>query len=646
MKTEIRQVPLRNIHIEDTFWNRYIDLVREVVLPHMWNLINDRIPGAEKSWCIYNFRVAAGLEKGPHRGQVFQDTDLYKWIEAVAYTVWKKPDPDLEAKADYAIDLIAAAQCSDGYLDTYFQIEQLPRFENLFEGHELYTAGHMIEAAVAYYEATGKRKLLDVAIRLADNLVRVFGPEDGKNHGYSGHPEIELALVRLYRITGTQAYLDLARHFIQIRGKQPCYFAQEKNWKEGKFIFPEFRDFDFDYCQADKPLLLQTKAEGHAVRAGYLYSSMADIAMEDHDETLLSQCEKIWNDIAMRQMYITGSVGSAAYGERFTEDYDLPNNTNYSESCASVALLMFSDRMFLATKDGKYMDVCEQALYNTILAGIAQDGKHFFYVNPLEVVPDVVKHNPTMRHIKTTRQPWFGVACCPPNIARTLASLGRYMINAEENMVYVNLYLSCTAEVPLASGTMKFTITSNYPEDGRILLTVQNAPKEETTIALRIPGYSSAKWFLIINRKILDVIPIQGYVYLTRKWKDGDTVDLILDTTFRFVYSNPKVRENIGKVCIMRGPEVYCFEECDNSTYLNSYTVDTSKPIMEKYREDLLGGTMTAVVSAEKTEAWELECLYSTDKPVSKKAELTAVPYAIWNNRGEGEMQVWMREKH
>jgi DUF1680 family protein len=646
MKMEMKQVPLKNVQIEDAFWDQYIGLVRSVILPHMWNLINDNVPGAEKSWCIYNFRVAAGLESGPHKGQVFQDTDVAKWIEAVAYTIAKEPDADLEKEADSAIDLIAAAQCNDGYLDTYFQIEKLPRWENLFEGHELYTAGHMIEAAVAYYQATGKDKFLQCVIRLADLLVRVFGPEGEKRHGYPGHPEVELALVRLYRLTKKKEYLELARHFIRIRGEKPNYFSTEKGWKEGHFLFPEFKEFEFDYCQADRPLSEQTKAEGHAVRAGYLYSAMADIATEYNDDTLLSQCKALWEDIARRQMYVTGSIGSAAFGERFTTDYDLPNNTNYSESCASVALLMFSDRMFLATGDGKYMDVCEQALYNTILAGIALDGKHFFYVNPLEMVPEVVKHNPTMRHVKTTRQPWFGVACCPPNITRTLASLGRYMINVKENTLFVNLYLAGNIETAIQDGTIGLEIHANYPAEGRISIEIKEAPATESTLALRIPAFSSTSWKLSVNGQEVKEIPQKGYLYLKREWKPSDTIVLQLDTSFRYVYCNPKVRDNLGKVCLMRGPEVYCFEECDNSTYLNSYALDTSIKPKEVFREDILGGTVTAKVTAIKSENWEEDELYAIRRPSIERAELTAIPYSQWNNRGEGEMQVWMREKY
>ncbi|MCX7658740.1 MAG: glycoside hydrolase family 127 protein, partial [Oscillospiraceae bacterium] len=449
MEIKLNSIDLKNIRIDDAFWNTYINLVDEVILPFQWDLMNDRVDGAEKSHCIQNFKIACGLEKGGHQGMVFQDTDLAKWLEAAAYSLAKKKNPKLEELADYAIDLIVSSQCEDGYINTYYTITGKPRWSNLLEGHELYTAGHMIEAAVAYYKATGKTKFLNAMCRFADCIYKTFGKEDGKIHGYPGHPEVELALVKLYHATGEKKYLELARYFIEERGNRPCYFLGEEAVKTGNFIFPEFKDFGLDYTQCHLPIREQKTAEGHAVRAVYLYSAMADIAYEYNDEELLKQCNELWENIAEKRMYITGSIGSAAHGERFTADYDLPNNTNYSESCATIGLAMFSNRMFQITKDRKYADVVELALYNTLLAGVALDGRHFFYVNPLETVPEIAAKNPTMRHIKTARQPWFGVACCPPNIARTLASLGNYIYAADKNCIFVNLFIANEAKIPL-----------------------------------------------------------------------------------------------------------------------------------------------------------------------------------------------------
>ena len=638
-------VDLKHIAIQDTFWGKYINLVDEVILPFQWELINDRVEGAEKSYCIRNFRIAAGEEAGEHKGMVFQDTDAAKWLEAVAYSLNKNRNSKLEAAADQTIDLIAAAQCEDGYLNTYYTITGKQRWSNLFEGHELYTAGHMIEAAVAYYEATGKRKFLDVVCKLADYICQVFGPEEGKIHGYPGHPEVELALVKLYRVTGNNNYLCLADYFVRTRGERPCYFLGEDCIKNGNYIFPEFKDFDLDYNQSHMPLREQMTAEGHGVRAVYLYSAMADLAYEYQDEALLRQCETLWENIVNKRMYITGSIGSASYGERFTGDYDLPNDTNYSESCATVGLAMFSNRMFHLTKDGKYMDIVEKALYNTLLSGIAMDGKHFFYVNPLEVVPDTVKKNPTYRHVKTTRQLWFGVACCPPNIARTLASLGNYIYAVDEHTIYVNLFIQSSIDCQLSKTDVSVRQECSYPTSGRITLFVN--PKEEGqefTLAVRIPSYSQEA-VIKINGTEETLRPEKGYVYIRRLWKAKEEVVMELKVPFRYMRSNPRVRHNIGRVSLMKGPVVYCLEEADNGDYLSAAVIDTRIEPKEEFAHDLLKGTLCARIKGARID-YEMagSFLYGEESPVYKEAEFKAVPYFSWNNRGEGEMLVWMRE--
>lgn len=646
LNKRLKNIDLKKIKFHDSFWNRYIDLVDDVILPFQWELINDNVENAEKSYCIQNFHVACGDIEGEHQGVVFQDTDLAKWLEAVAYSIAKKSNPKLESIADKAIDLIARAQCEDGYLNTYYTITRKPRWSNLYEGHELYTAGHMIEAAVAYYEATGKKKFLGVVCRFADYMCEVFGEEEGKICGYPGHPEVELALVKLYNVTGIRRYLELANYFVRTRGKEPNYFLSEDSFKNQNFIFPEFKYFDLKYSQSHQPIHKQVTAEGHAVRAVYLYSAMADLAFEYQDEELLKQCDIIWNNIVEKKMYITGSIGSAAFGERFTTDYDLPNNTNYSESCATVGLAMFSNRMFQITKDGKYMDIVEKALYNTLLAGIAMDGKHFFYVNPLEVVPKIVENNPTMRHVKTNRQLWFGVACCPPNIARTLASLGNYTYAMEENSLYINLFISSKLEANLDSGKVILDLNSNYLKDGEITLLVNpENENQEFTIALRKPSFTknaTIKVNGIVNKYHFD----KGYMYFNRKWKTGDTITLNLDVSFRYVRSNPRVRDNIGKVSLMKGPLVYCLEEIDNGPYLSSIKIDTSIIPKEKYNQTLLGGTMCGLLQGMRIDYSKTgDKLYDEKKPIYVEDTFLAVPYCCWNNRGKGEMLVWMREK-
>lgn len=643
---KLTTVDLKSIIINDPFWNRYIDLVDHVILPFQWELINDQVEGAEKSYCIRNFRIACGDEKGDHKGMVFQDTDVAKWLEAAAYSLAKKRNPELEAAADSAIDLIARAQCEDGYLNTYYTITGEKRWSDLLEGHELYTAGHMIEAAVAYYEATGKNKFLHVVCKFADYMYTVFGKEEGKIHGYPGHPEVELALVKLYRVTKMTKYLELADFFVRTRGERPCYFLNEDCVKNQNFIFPEFKDFDLDYNQSHMPLQEQETAEGHAVRAVYLYSAMADLAYEYQDKELLKQCETLWNNIVEKRMYITGSIGSASYGERFTTDYDLPNNSNYSESCATVGLAMFSNRMFQITKDGKYTDIVEKALYNTLLAGIALDGKHFFYVNPLEVVPEIAEKNPTYRHVKTTRQLWFGVACCPPNIARTLASLGNYMYASEKNTVYVNLFVGSRIETDLSSGHVELLLSSDYPVKGDVTLEITpEMDGQEFTVGIRKPSYSG-KSELSVNGIKEAVCLEKGYLYLTRKWKAGDKITVVFDVSFRFVRCNPRVRDNIGKVCLMKGPMVYCLEEADNGKYLASDIMDSSVPPKEEFDESLLGGTMCAGLEGMRIDYSRIgDTLYEEERPSYIKDTFKAIPYCCWNNRGKGEMIVWMREK-
>ena len=647
-KQRLKNAPLKDITIGDSFWNKYINLVDDVILPFQWELINDRVEGAEKSYCIRNFKIACGDIEGEHKGMVFQDTDVAKWLEAVAYSLGKKRNEKLEEVADGAIDLIERAQCEDGYLNTYFTITGEKRWSDLFEGHELYTAGHMIEAAVAYYEATGKRKLLDVMCRFADYMCSYFGEEEGKCKGYPGHPEVELALVKLYRVTGEKRYLGLADFFVRERGKKPCYFEGEDCRATGNYIFPEFKDFDLDYMQAHLPIAEQKTAEGHAVRAVYLYSAMADLAAEYQDEKLLAQCDTLWENIVQKRMYLTGSIGSAAYGERFTSDYDLPNNTNYSETCATIGLAMFSNRMFQITRNGKYMDVVEKALYNTLLSGIALDGKHFFYVNPLEVIPEVAEHNPTMRHVKTTRQQWFGVACCPPNIARTLASMGNYMYTFDENTAYINLYIASCAKADLAAAAVELQVEADYPAAGNIridLLKLERHTEGSFAIALRKPAFSKT-YAVKVNGEEKEVREKDGYLYLEESWQQGDVIELQLDVSYRFVRCNPRVRDNIGKIALMKGPLVYCLEEADNGKYLSSLRVSPSASVAEEFDDKLLGGTMCAVFDAEKIDYDRTQSdLYGEGQPDYIPCSVKAIPYCCWNNRKKGEMLVWMREK-
>ena len=638
-------IDLKNIHITDSFWNKYVHLVKDVIIPYQWDILNDRLEDVETSHCIENFKIAAGESEGEFQGAVFQDTDVAKWLEAVGFALSWERDEKLEALADETIDLIGRAQQPDGYLNTYFTIKEPGlRWTNLMEGHELYTAGHMIEAAVAYYEATGKKKFLDIVSRFADLICDTFGAEEGKIHGYPGHQEIELALVKLYRVTGTHKYLELAKYFIDARGEGENYFLNEEKKPAFKRIFPDFHDYNPAYSQSHQPVRKQKTAEGHAVRANYMYSAMADLACEYEDDRLKAACENLWDNMVHKRMYITGSVGSSGILERFTTDYDLPNASNYSETCASIALAMFGKRMADMEKDASYMDAVERALYNTVLSGIAMDGKSFFYVNPLEVWPANCIPRTSMEHVKPVRQKWFGVACCPPNITRTLASLGQYVYFQEKDQIYVNLYIANETEVQIGGNPFKITLEGNFPWENNLRFTVDGESESEGMIAFRVPSY--AKNFCILhNGQKVEIKTEKGYAKIAGKFSH-EIFEISLEAPAVFVHANPQVRADAAKTAVVKGPLVYCLEEADNGDDLSALLIDTAQTPEEIYDDQLLGGCSVVHISGRKIsgEGWNEHVLYQ-EKPVSlEDVKLTLVPYCYWGNRKAGEMLVWMKE--
>lgn len=644
----LETVPLKDVQITDKFWNRYIRLVKEVLVPYQWDILNDRLEGAETSHCIENFKIAAGESAGDFEGAVFQDTDVAKWLEAVAYVLETNPDPELEKLADETIKLIGRAQCGDGYLNTYFTIRAPKlRWTNLKEGHELYTAGHMIEAAVAYYKATGKTEFLEIVERFADLICQVFGEEDGKCHGYPGHQEIELALIRLYEVTGRKSYLETAKYFIDQRGVGENYFLMEEKKPQYRQIFPDFERYDTSYSQSHLPVREQKTAEGHAVRAVYMYCAMADLAYLYKDEELLKACEVLWQDMTKRRMYLTGSIGSSGILERFTTDYDLPNSGNYSETCASIGLALFGRRMAQITGDASYMDVAERALYNTVLSGIALNGKSFFYVNPLEVWPDNCMERTSKEHVKPVRQTWFGVACCPPNIARTLASLGQYIYFTSEDTLYVNLYISGELSVRLKENEVKLTVESDLTNTGhiRIVLDKEGAKGAGYDLALRIPDYVK-NYRIGINGQETEEAPVEkGYLFI-RDMGEKAEISIDFEIPAVFVRANPLVREDAGKIALVKGPLVYCLEETDNGENLSALFVDAGQTLAENYEEELLGGVTTISFTGKRmadTE-WEDGALYGDRQITLYDVPLKAVPYHAWGNRKTGEMQVWMKE--
>ena len=637
---------LKEVSICDPFWSKHVDLVRNTIIPYQWEAMNDRIPDAESSHCLENFKIAAGRAKGDFYGAVFQDTDVAKWLEAVGFSLACYPDEALEKTADEVIDLIADAQCEDGYINTYFTIKEPDkRWTDLCEGHELYTAGHLMEAAVAYYEGTGKRKFLECMCRFADLICDTFGTEEGKIHGYPGHEEVEIGLVKLARVTDNLKYLKQAKYFIDARGVGENYFMKEMSRPDYKLIFPEFADYTPEYSQSHKPVREQTTAEGHAVRAVYLYCAMADLAEAYQDEGLLNACKTLWNNIVEKRMYITGGIGSSGYLERFTVDYDLPNEYNYSESCASIGLALFGLRMAQITGESQYMDVVERALYNTVLAGIALDGKSFFYVNPLEVWPDSCMEGTSKKHVKPIRQKWFGVACCPPNIARTLASLGQYVYSQkpEKKELYVNLFVSNETEFDWNKDKIFVKLQTEFPWVNTYSLEVKNVPADGMDLMLRVPDYAQ-NYQVKADGNIYEENKESEKGYRRVHVEKDTKVEVSFAAPAKFVYANPQVRADSGKVAIVRGPLVYCLEEIDNSQNLPAIFVDTDAALREE-KSDLFGGIITVKARGKKiVESSVSDSLYSGQKPQLEDVELTAIPYPYWNNRGEGEMLVWMKE--
>lgn len=639
-RTALSALPLSHISIDDAYWNRYIRLIPAVVLPYQWSILNDKVPDAPPSHCLQNFRIAAGETQGERWGTVFLDSDAAKWLEAVAYSLASHPDEALEATADAVIALIGRAQCPDGYLNTYYTlVEPENRWKNLAEGHELYVAGHMIEAAVAYADVTGKKAFLDIVCRNADLICDVFGPAKHQLHGYPGHSEIELALVRLYHATRRRRYLELARYFIDMHGQQPNYFLEEQKQPGFKHLFPEFRYYDPLYSQSHLPVRQQKTAEGHAVRAVYLYCAMADLAQEYQDEALLQSCKTLWNNLTRKRMYVTGSIGSSGFWERFTTDYDLPNASNYSETCASIGLALFGMRMARITRDASYMEVVERALYNNIRAGMSLRGNTYFYVNPLEVWPERCLAHTSDEHVKPVRQKWFDVACCPTNMARTFTALGQYLYGAGPSDLFLNLWIRNRTQLSLGGEAVCFTVETDFPRTGKISLQIKTAPVR-FALHLRIPSYAEDVTVLL-NGTPADGVMENGYYVLDRVWRQ-DAIALSFSMVPKFVFAPSDVRADSAKLALMRGPEVYCLEETDNGANLSSICVKPDTPIQEEWKSDLLGGTLVLHFDAVRLTTQDPESAVSSQPPMLAPVHCTAIPYGSWCNRTPGEMLVWI----
>jgi len=631
--------------ITDKFWGHYLEVVRDQVIPYQWEALNDRIPGASPSHAIENFKIAAGEAEGEYYGMVFQDSDVAKWLEAVAFSLENHPNEELERTADEVIALLGRAQGEDGYLNTYYTVkEPNKRWTNVRDNHELYCAGHLIEAAVAYFKATGKREFLDIMSRYADYIDNVFGPEEKKLKGYPGHQEIELALVKLYEVTNNEKYLNLSKYFIDERGKQPHYFDIEKKNREDERPF--WFNNDYAYHQAHQPVREQDKAVGHAVRATYMYTAMADLAAKIGDEELKKASERLWENVTQKQMYVTGGIGSMVFGEAFSFDYDLPNDLSYTETCASIALVFWANRMLNLEANSKYADVMETALYNGTISGMDLDGKKFFYVNPLEVLPEASEKRNDKKHVKAVRQPWFGCACCPPNLARLIASIGHYIYSQKEKELFVHLYMGNETTVEVDGTQVQVIQKTDYPWDGNVSIQINPEKEQGFTLALRIPGWAKGAT-VKINGEGFDHIPLikNGYVYINRKWKAEDTVELVLPMVIERIQSNPQVRQNVGKVALQRGPIVYCLEQVDNDENLHGFLLPRDAELTAEFVPDLLDGVVVISGEAERIVEADWNSLYRPVSDQTTPVQIKAVPYYAWCNREPGEMIVWINEK-
>lgn len=615
---KLSAVPFTKVKIADRFWAPRIETNRKVSIPHSLDQL-------EKAGNMRNFDRAAQGKRDGYEGPVFMDSDAYKALEAASYSLAQHPDPELSARVDAFIARIAAAQMEDGYLNTWYQVNAPDRrFTNLRDNHEIYCAGHLFEAAVAHYQATGKRTFLNVATRFADHLDARFGDGPGKKIGYGGHPEAELALMKLYRVTGERRYFELARHMVNNRGVK--LFAREHGTPLDRY--------DGVYWQDDVPIREHREIKGHAVRAAYLMSGVTDVVAEQDDPELRAMLRRVWRNTTEKRMYITGGIGPSASNEGFTTDYDLPNLTAYQETCASIALAQWNHRMALLYGDARYADLVERSLYNGVLAGVSLDGKRYFYVNPLESRGN---HH---------RLEWYGCACCPPNVTRTLASLGGYAYATSKNALWVNLYIAGSVTADVAGVPVTLHVKTRYPWEGKVILSVRPGPKKGSSHAfelrLRVPGWCEFATVAVNGRKSTRLDTDRGYLVLSRTWRDGDTVEMEFAMPVVRMEAHPAVKENVGHVALQRGPLVYCIEQCDHEARVQDLSLSLQAPIEASWKSGALGGVVVLKAKAEASDplGWERQ-LY---RPVqqAQSVNLTAIPYYAWDNRQAGPMRVWI----
>jgi uncharacterized protein len=620
------------VSINGGFWDTLQQQVGQVTLGHIYNEMRHQ---GQLDALRLDQRMHRGREEANGwywGGSIFWDSDVAKWLEAASAYLQHQKDAKLETLVDGTIELLAGAQQQDGYLNSHILTwRPRHRFKNLRDLHELYCAGHLIEAAVTHRQATGKETLLDIATRLADYLATVFGDGSNQLPGYCGHPEIELALIRLYRLTHEQRYLDLSRFFVERRGTKPHYFDREAVERLDATPFrPTHPVSPYAYMQAHLPVREQREVVGHAVRAMYLYSAVADLAYELKDEELVDVCKNFWLDLNRSKLYITGGLGSAAENEGFTKDYDLPNLKSYAETCAAIALLQWAHRMVHLELDSRYTDTIERTLYNGVLAGLGTDGKSFFYHNPLE--SDGTHHRVSW--------PWW-CPCCPANLARLILSLSGYLYSTGPKAIAIHQYVSSEANFSIEGQEVRLVVASDFPLEGTASIRFEVVSGSPFEVFLRVPGWAGNHEFAVNGREMEPEI-VAGYAVISRSWNSGDELTARFEMPVQTHFSNYEVAGNRGRVAISRGPLIYCAEEVDNGDHLDRFAINPEKGVELKREDSELGEIVSLSVPGSKEEL-EDRSLYSLTPPSTVPCEIKMIPYYAWDNRAPGEMLVWLR---
>lgn len=625
-------VPFRDVRFTGRFWSERLETVLTRTIPSQYEKLGES--GILESLELKDPPPPLRIPRWPngHTHQVFWDSDIGKWIEAASYALHHRRDPLIEARIEAIVDRFEAAQLPDGYVNFwYLGREPHLRWTNLRDRHELYNAGHLLEGAIAYFQATGRRRFLAVMERFVDHIRATFGRGEGQKRGYPGHQEIEIALMRLYRLTGDRRHLELALYFIDERGRQPHYYDEEARARGEDPA--AYHQKTYEYQQAHLPVREQTKVVGHAVRAMYMYAAMADLAAETGEEDLRRTCERLWQDATQRRMYVTGGFGSSAGNEGFTADYDLPNDTAYAETCASVAFVFWAHRMLHLDLDGRYADLMERALYNGALSGLSWDGTHYFYENKLE---SDGSHR---------RWPWHPCPCCTMNVARLVASVGGYFCSVAPDGLAFHLYGGTTVETTVGGQDLRVEERSDYPWDGRIVLTVTPAVPLRMALRLRIPGWCRGAEAAVNGAAVdVDALTERGYLVLDRLWAPGDHVTLNLPIPPGRIWAHPLVRADRGRVALQRGPLIYCLEAADHPVPIADLRLPRGAALAAVPRADLFGGVVTLTTTARAIRTDDREDLYRSEPPSEIEAPLVAIPYFLWGNRDAGAMAVWLPE--